>query len=133
MKKSFNQALQCLVFTLILPFLSTVDTMAQGLDDKDLFVSGTEGVAEFRIPSMITTNSGTVLAVCDARVDRKGDVPNNIDQVIRRSKDNGKTWDEIRTIVDFANQEGAADPSLIRIRKPGGYSCSTHSARAGTR
>lgn len=87
---------------------------SQSPQPVDLFVSGSKGVVEFRIPSMITSNTGTILAVCDARVDRTGDVPNNIDQVIRRSLDNGQTWEEIRTIVDFADQEGAADPQLIQ-------------------
>jgi len=103
----------------ILTFLSINKGHAQNVKELDLFVSGTEGVQEFRIPSMITTKSGTVLAVCDARVDRKGDVPNNIDQVIKRSLDSGKTWDKIRTIVDFPNQEGAADPQLLQDRETG--------------
>ena len=55
-------------------------------------MSGNENVKEFRIPSMITTIAETVLTVCDARVDRRGDVPNNIDLVVKRSLDNGKTW-----------------------------------------
>ena len=91
----------------------------ESIQSMDLFVSGTHGVTEFRIPAMITTLSGTVLAVCDARVDRPGDVPNNVDQVIRRSLDNGQTWDNIRTIVDFPNKEGAADPQLIQDTRTG--------------
>ena len=86
---------------------------------SEIFISGTEGVVEFRIPALITLKSGTVMAVCDARVDKKGDVPNNIDQVIRRSRDNGRTWDNIQRVVDFANQEGAADPSLIQDPETG--------------
>ena len=102
--------------------LSTVlinEIYAQEGKAVDLFISGTEGVHEFRIPSMITTESGTILAVCDARVDKQGDVPNNIDQVIKRSLDSGNTWDKIRTIVDFPNQEGAADPQLLQDRETG--------------
>lgn len=79
-----------------------------------LYISETCDIAEFRTPSMITTLSGSILAVCDARVDRPGDFPNNIDQVIRRSLDKGETWEESRTILDFANQEGGADPSLVQ-------------------
>ena len=95
-------------------FGMTSNTLSQSIHQEDIFISGTKGVVEFRIPSMITTNSGALLAVCDARVDRMGDVPNNIDQVIRRSLNNGQTWEDIRTIVDFANQEGAADPQLVQ-------------------
>ena len=105
------------LLSLVISSMTASCLMAQS--PMDIFISGTAGVVEFRIPSMITLSSGTVIAVCDARVDRKGDVPNNIDQVIRRSPDNGKTWEEIRTVVDFANQEGAADPSLIQDSETG--------------
>ncbi|MDH3710756.1 MAG: glycoside hydrolase, partial [Cyclobacteriaceae bacterium] len=93
-----------LTVTIILGIYSINEGHAQNVKALDLFVSGTEGVHEFRIPSMITTTSGAVLAVCDARVDKQGDVPNNIDQVLKKSLDNGNTWDKIRTIVDFPNQ-----------------------------
>ena len=108
-----------LTVTIILGIYSINEGHAQNVKALDLFVSGTEGVHEFRIPSMITTTSGAVLAVCDARVDKQGDVPNNIDQVLKKSLDNGNTWDKIRTIVDFPNQEGAADPQLLQDRETG--------------
>lgn len=79
----------------------------------DLFGNGDHGIANYRIPSLVTTNQGTVLAVCDARVDRAGDLPNNIDLVIRRSEDNGTTWSEQKTIVDYPGQEGGGDPCMI--------------------
>jgi lysophospholipase L1-like esterase len=81
-------------------------------EQQDLFVSGEEGVANFRIPALCVTPQGTLLAVCDARVDRGGDLPNNIDQVLRRSTDLGKTWSPMRTIVNYPGTAGAADPSL---------------------
>jgi sialidase-1 len=104
---------------LIVLFLYPDLASSQDLNPVDIFVSGTEGVTEFRIPSMITTQSGKVLAVCDARVDKSGDVPNNVDQMIRRSSDNGKTWEDIRTIIDFPNMEGAADPQLMQDESTG--------------
>ena len=103
----------------IIIFFSINEGHGQEVKGLDLFVSGDEGVHEFRIPSMITTKSGAILAVCDARVDKQGDVPNNIDQVIKRSLDNGNTWDKLRTIVDFPNQEGAADPQLLQDQETG--------------
>jgi len=39
----------------------------KGVIEKcDVFISGTEGSAFYRIPSLITTNKGTLIAVCDA-------------------------------------------------------------------
>jgi len=118
-------------------FAILFNTNAQKTETLDLFISGNENVKEFRIPSMITTQKGTVLAVCDARVDRSGDVPNNIDQVIKRSSDNGKTWSALEKAVNFPNMEGAADPSLVQDKVTGriflfyGYSAGRNNVTKG--
>jgi Neuraminidase (sialidase) len=84
-----------------------------------IFKSGDDGIVEFRIPSMITTQKGTVIAVCDGRVDRAGDVPNNIDLVMRRLEKGSNNWTPLKRIVNFAGDHGAADPSLLQDRKTG--------------
>ena len=81
-----------------------------------IFTSGEDGVAEFRIPSMITTEKGTILTVCDGRVDRPGDVPNNIDLVTRRFEKGSREWTPIKRAVNFAGDHGACDPSLVQDR-----------------
>ncbi len=53
----------------------------------------------YRIPSMVTTKNGTVVACADARYCSGMDNPNRIDKVIRRSTDNGKTWGEFIVAV----------------------------------
>jgi sialidase-1 len=80
---------------------------------QDIFISGEDNVFEYRIPSFITTTKGTLIAVCDARVDKPGDAPNNIDLAMRRSTDGGKTWSKTRIIVDFPGDDAAADPSMV--------------------
>lgn len=101
------------------PGISMNQLKEKGISSTDLFVSGTERVKQFRIPSLITTKKGTLLAVCDARVDRPGDVPNNVDQVFKRSTDGGVTWTPMKVAVDFPGREGAADPSLLQDRDTG--------------
>ncbi len=86
---------------------------------KDIFIAGLDGVCQYRIPAIVTTNKGTLVAVCDARVDRPGDAPNNIDQVVKRSLDRGKTWTRMKVIVDFPGNEAAGDPTLLVDRKTG--------------
>lgn len=86
-----------------------------GLSQR-IFTSGKEGIAEFRIPSMITTKKGTILTVCDGRVDRPGDVPNNIDLLSRRLEKGNKEWTPLKRIVNFAGDHGACDPSLVQDR-----------------
>lgn len=85
----------------------------------NLFEKGDDGIAEFRIPSMITTIKGTVIAVCDARIDRSGDVPNNIDLVMRKLEKGSNEWTPLKRIVNFAGKHGAADPSLLQDRETG--------------
>jgi len=84
-----------------------------------VFVGGDNDICEYRIPALITTNAGTLLAVCDARVSKPGDAPNNIDQVLRRSVDGGRTWLPMQRIVDYPGTEAAADPSLLVDRTTG--------------
>ena len=59
--------------------------------EMTLFKSGEEGYSNYRIPSLITTKEGSLLAFCEARKDHRGD-SGNIDLVAKRSTDNGKTW-----------------------------------------
>jgi sialidase-1 len=86
---------------------------------KNLFVSGENNVNEYRIPSLVTTKSGRLIAVCDARVDKPGDAPNNIDLVMKRSSDGGKTWSAAKVIVDFPDNDAACDPSMVVDKQTG--------------
>ena len=69
----------------------------------------------YRIPSILTSNNGDLIAVIDERVSSCKDLKYNedINIVLRRSIDNGLTWSKIKTIVDYPVGESASDPSLI--------------------
>lgn len=64
-----------------------------------LFDSGQDGYKRYRIPSLITAPSGAVLAICEGRKDGGG-LLGNIDLVLRRSLDNGQTWQPLQVIAD---------------------------------
>lgn len=55
---------------------------------------------EIRIPSLIVTQKGTVLAFAEGREGRSDG--GDIDFVLKRSTDNGKTWSEQRVVWDDA-------------------------------
>ncbi|MBJ7879793.1 sialidase family protein [Gelidibacter salicanalis] len=83
---------------------------------QDLFnTSMTEGVECYRIPAIITAPNGDVIAAIDERVPGCGDLKwsKDINIIVRRSADNGKTWSDIETAVDFPFGQSASDPSLI--------------------
>ena len=99
--------------------LEEVDEMPAAPEHVDVFVSGEDGVCEYRIPALVVTNEGTLVAVCDARVDRRGDAPNNIDLVMKRSFDNGKTWSPLQVIRRYPGDEAACDPCALVDRDTG--------------
>lgn len=74
-----------------------------------------EGVACYRIPAIVTAPNGDLVAAIDERVPSCADLrgSKDINIVIRRSSDNGKSWTEIETVVDFPNGKSASDPSMI--------------------
>jgi sialidase-1 len=76
------------------------DARGQNLffEEQDLFVSGA-GYNTFRIPSLAVTTRGTLLAFCEGRKAGRGD-SGNIDIVMKRSTDLGKTWSEYKVIWD---------------------------------
>ena len=68
------------------------------LEKIDVFEANTLGYAHFRIPGIVVTPKGTLLAYCEARKSTRGDW-GTIDIFLRRSTDGGKTWQPARKIV----------------------------------
>ncbi len=80
--------------------------------------AGDDGVAVCRIPGVITTKRGTVVAVYDIRHGGWGDLPGNIDVGASRSTDGGTTWEPMRIIMDMGddprwNYDGVGDPAVL--------------------
>jgi len=64
-----------------------------------LFESGTEGYACYRIPAILTTTNGILLAFAEGRKGGCSDT-GDIDLVMKRSEDQGRTWSELMVIRD---------------------------------
>jgi sialidase-1 len=65
----------------------------------DLWTAGQGEYDTYRIPSLIKTKNGTLLAFCEGRKDGRGD-SGNIDLLMRRSTDGGRTWSPTQVIRD---------------------------------
>ncbi|MEI7420888.1 MAG: sialidase family protein [Prolixibacteraceae bacterium] len=78
---------------------STEKSLTQNLIDINLFASGTDGYNTFRIPAIVTSSKGTILAIAEGRKNSSSDT-GNIDLVLKRSTDNGKTWSSLKVIWD---------------------------------
>jgi len=57
---------------------------------QDVFIAGQDGYHTYRIPSLITTTNGTLLAFCEGRKTSRSDT-GDIDLLLKRSTDGGKT------------------------------------------
>ena len=85
-----------ILFVLLLSGLSLT---AQPTDTLALFVSGTDGYKSYRIPAIVTTAKGTLLAFCEGRKNGGGDA-GDIDMLVKRSTDGGRTWSKQQVIWD---------------------------------
>jgi sialidase-1 len=65
---------------------------------SDVFVALTDGFKSIRIPSVIVTKKGTLLAFAEARAANSDQAQNKI--ALKRSSDNGQTWSAITLIAD---------------------------------
>lgn len=62
---------------------------------------GKETVASFRIPALVTSNAGTLIAAYDVRHDHAGDLQADIDVGVKRSTDGGQTWGNLILAMDM--------------------------------
>lgn len=78
---------------------SAKNLKAPFLKQTDIFVRGKEGYHTYRIPAIIVSSKGTILAFCEGRKHSSND-SGDIDIVLRRSFDNGRTWQPMQIIAD---------------------------------
>ncbi len=82
-----------------------------------IFKSGTEGYSIFRIPAVVTTKTGTLLAFAEGRVNGSSDT-GNIDLLMRSSEDGGKKWSPIKIIWNDG-ENVCGNPAPVVDRKTG--------------
>ncbi len=68
-------------------------------EQAPVFVSGQDGYHTYRIPSLVVTKKGTLLAFCEGRKRGGGDA-GDIDLLLKRSCDAGKTWSKAQVVWD---------------------------------
>ena len=88
--------------------------------------AGDDGVRAYRIPGMVTTKKGTLLAVYDVRYNNSADLQERVDIGLSRSTDKGQTWEPMRIAMTFGNDEGmpsaqngVGDPAILVDSKTG--------------
>ena len=87
------------------------------LEQVDIFTSGTEGYHTFRIPAIVVTNEGTLLAFCEGHKLHMYDA-GDLDIVLKRSFDGGKTWGPLQ-VVWSDGQNTCGGPTAVVDRDTG--------------
>jgi sialidase-1 len=75
---------------------------SRAADDRfetDVFTSGASGYHTYRIPSLLVTPKGALLAICEGRKAGASDA-GDIDLVERRGTDGGRTWGEQEVLYE---------------------------------
>lgn len=65
---------------------------------SDVFVSGGDGYVSIRIPAVVVSKKGTVLAFAEGRQKATDQAENDI--ILKRSSDGGATWGKLQLIQD---------------------------------
>ena len=88
---------------LLLLFLFVCDPLGSQLrgdvEQQAIWVAGEEGYHTYRIPALIETPNGSLLAFCEGRREGRSDA-GNIDLLLKRSIDGGKTWGRVDRVWD---------------------------------
>jgi sialidase-1 len=87
------------------------------VEETHLWTSGQGSYHTYRIPAIVSTVKGTLLAFCEGRKGGRGDA-GDIDILMRRSTDGGKTWSESRVIWDEARNT-CGNPCPVVDRETG--------------
>jgi len=69
------------------------------IEQVDVYISGQHGYHTYRIPSVIVTPKGTVLAFCEGRKHSRSDT-GDIDLLVRRSEDGGRSFSAQQVVWD---------------------------------
>ncbi len=101
-------------FLLLAPVAQLV---AATLPQTDVFRAGEGGYRSYRIPALIVSPKGTLLAFCEGRRNSASDT-GDIDVLLRRSFDGGKTWGAPQTIADMG-EDTVGNPTPVVERKSG--------------
>ncbi len=92
------ETLARLVFMFSVVLCAVGAVAAPMLRQTDLFVSGQGGYHTYRIPAIVPVGENTLLAFCEGRKNSASDT-GDIDILLRRSLDRGKTWQDVQLVV----------------------------------
>jgi sialidase-1 len=94
-----NNILMKLLFTALFTAQLAAQAAAPAFSQTNLWTAGVDGYHTYRIPSLLVTPKGTVLAFCEGRKTGGGD-HGDLDLVMKRSTDGGRTWSAQQVVYE---------------------------------
>lgn len=82
-----------------------------------VFVSGQDGYKSYRIPAIVSMPDGELLAFCEGRVNGVDDF-GNIQIVLRRSMDHGRTWSALQKVADNGEMQTGNAAPVVDLTDP---------------
>lgn len=90
---------------------------AAAFEESEPFASGVGGYHTYRIPAVVATAKGAILAFAEGRKHGAGD-SGDIDLLLRQSHDGGRTWEPVQVVVD-SGPDTAGNPAPVVDPKTG--------------
>jgi len=102
---------------LFLSFLAVCLISGAKAQETVVFRSGDDGYASYRIPAIIKSKNGDLIAFSEGRVDHAGDY-GNVDIVYKISQDNGKTWGKLNIAADYDKLQAGNAAPVVDLSDP---------------
>src|SRR3954466_7916176 len=101
----------------LLAMAGALAAWGQSPTQVEVFRAGESEYHTYRIPALIVSAKGTLLAFCEGRRGSSSD-SGDIDVLLRRSFDGGKTWSAGQTVADMG-ADTVGNPAPVVDRKTG--------------
>src|SRR5688572_19997175 len=103
-------------FAPLLVFLISLPSYGAELETADVFVPKTDGFKSIRIPAVVVSKGGAVLAFAEGRAANADQAKNKI--ILKRSTDGGKTWGGVAVIAEDG-EKALNNPCAVVERESG--------------
>lgn len=117
----FRKTMKYYLVTFIALFISEFAIAQKQFFRTIVYRPGDYNSVAYRIPAIITAQDGSLVIATDKRKSNDGDLPEDIDILISRSTDNGRTWSSPQTIAQGTGfNHGFGDCALVRTNDENG-------------
>jgi len=99
-------------------FLLFLGIWSQGFSQETIvFKGGKEGHKIYRIPAIIDLPNGNLLAFAEGRVNGSDDF-GDVNLVMKRSVDGGKSWSSLQMLVDYETLQAGNPAPVVDLHDP---------------